>query len=161
MIDLSISKEQVGRARQKAKEMGELRDSITRGQGNVAGFLGEILIADLLNCEINNTYNYDLISPTGEKIDVKTKRTNFQPRDYYECSIAAFNIRQKCDKYIFVRVKNDFSKAWGLGWKDKGDYFKNAKHLKKGEVDPDNNFTVKADCYNLAISKLNNLNELL
>ena len=37
---------------------------------------------------------------------------------------------------------------------NKSDYFDDAKFLKKGQVDPDNNFKVKADCYNLPINKL-------
>ena len=46
------------------------------------------------------------------------------------------------------------SKGWVLGYMEKEEYFNKATLLKKGQVDPSNNFTVKADCYNLPISKL-------
>ncbi len=103
---------------------------------------------------MENTYDYDLVSDCGKRIDVKTKRTNYKPRDYYDCSIAAYNTKQKCDSYVFVRVLNDFSRAWILGEKGKSDYFKEARFLKKGQIDGDNGFRVKSDCYNLKISDL-------
>jgi hypothetical protein len=39
----------------------------------------------------------------------------------------------------------------------KDDYYRDAVALKKGEIDPTNNFTVKADCYNVKISALQQL----
>ena len=36
----------------------------------------------------------------------------------------------------------------------KDEYFKKATFLKKGDVDPSNNYTVRADCYNLKINEL-------
>ena len=36
----------------------------------------------------------------------------------------------------------------------KNQYFQKAKFLKKGDVDPANNYTVRASCYNLAIEDL-------
>ena len=42
-----------------------------------------------------------------------------------------------------------------IGEYDKEKYFKDARFLKKGQRDGDNGFVVKADCYNMAISKLN------
>ena len=76
------------------------------------------------------------------------------PKNYYDCSVAAFNTKQKCSHYIFTRILNDLSKGWVLGWMSKEDYFTKARFLKKGEQDGDNGFIVKADCYNLPIDKL-------
>jgi hypothetical protein len=45
--------------------------------------------------------------------------------------------------------------AWYLGKISKVDFYKTATFHKKGDIDPDNNFTFKADCYNIPISKLN------
>lgn len=56
-----------------------------------------------------------------------------------------------------MRVKNDFSKAWILGLKNKNDYFNEARFLKKGKKYGDNGFVVKADCYNLQISQLDKM----
>ena len=42
--------------------MGLINNSITRGAGNMAGFLGEIMVMNILCLEvcINNTYEYDI-----------------------------------------------------------------------------------------------------
>ena len=45
-------------------------------------------------------------------------------------------------------------------WLTKEEYFDKANLLKKGEIDPSNNFTVKADCYNLKISELRKMKEI-
>lgn len=153
MIEVNITRDIVIQARQNAESMGALRNSITAGEGNLAGFIGEIVVARFLNARIENTYDYDLVLD-GIKIDVKTKRTSVKPQLHYECSVAAFNTKQKCDWYVFVRVKNDDSKAWILGYLPKDEYYRSAKLLKKGDVDPSNNFTVHADCYNVSISSL-------
>lgn len=142
------------RARDKAAAMGQLNNSITRGQGNLAGFIGEEIASKVLGAEPNNTFDYDVLMPDGTRIDVKTKRTSVPPLPTYECSISAINTNQKCDYYAFVRVHNDFHVGWFLGVYPKADYFLDATFYKKGMVDPSNGFTFKADCYNLAIKDL-------
>ena len=157
MTGVEITLQQIGLAREKSKEMGKLRNSITGGQGNMAGFIGEIVVADLIGAEMCNTYDYDLIKD-GIKIDVKTKRTNYEPQPHYDCSVAALNTKQKCDAYCFVRVTNDLTTAWVLGFYDKHKYFDDAKFYMKGDVD--GKFTFKSDCYNLPISSLKSFLDL-
>jgi hypothetical protein len=154
MIEVQVSSDTLSKSEARAKEMGTLRNSITGGQGNLAGFVGEQVVADYYGFTIKNTYDYDLVTECGKRVDVKTKRTTVKPKPYYECSIAAFNTKQKCDAYFFVRVSDDMKTAWMLGYKMKDEYFQQAKFLRKGDVDPDNNFTVRADCYNLPIREL-------
>jgi hypothetical protein len=154
MIELEVSGDQFIRARKKATDMGRIANSITNGKGNLAGFIGEIVVADHIGAKEKNTYDYDIIDQVGNTIDVKTKRCNSEPKSYYDCSIAAHGTKQKCDMYVFVRVLNDLSKAWILGKMMKKDYFKKATHHKKGELDPDNKFRFKADCYNVKIDQL-------
>ena len=141
------------KAREKTVEMGKLYNSILRGKGNMSGFIGEQLALKVLGGAWENTYDYDL-KVNDIRIDVKTKQTSLKPLPHYECSIAAFNTKQDCDGYAFVRVLNDFSVGWFLGVLTKQDYFDKATFLKKGEVDPSNNYTVKADCYNVRIDEL-------
>ena len=95
------------------------------------------------------------------KIDVKSKRVTTPPRDYYECSVAALNTKQRCNIYVFTRILKDRTQGWILGYINKEDYFKKATFLKKGEVDPSNNWKVSTDCYNLPIKELNNIEDLL
>lgn len=162
MIEVKITDEMKKGAYNKALEMGELRNSITKGQGNIAGFLGEFVANSIICGSVSNTFDYD-ITDGLIKYDVKTKRCTSKPRDFYECSVASFNIKQKCDRYVFVRLefkKNEWTRAWMLGWMGKQDYFKKSKQLKKGDIDTSNNFKVKADCYNLKIKDLNQFKEV-
>lgn len=154
MIEVDITPEMVSLAQQKDKEMGTLRNSITKGEGNVVGFLGEIIANSVLKGRIENTYEYDIILSNGTTVDVKTKKTTAQPKPSYDCSVAAFNTKQKCTVYCFVRVHSDLKKGWVLGMYDKKDYFTDAIFLQRGDVDPSNNYTVKSDCYNMKIQDL-------
>ena len=97
--------------------------------------------------------DYDIIID-GKRIDVKTKKTTVKPLASYDCSIANLTRKQDCDYYAFVRVLSDQSKGWFLGMKERDAYFKEAIFLKKGEHDPSNNYTVRADCFNMKISSL-------
>ena len=155
MIEVQVTDEQLIEARKQAVEMGKLHNSITRGQGNVAGFVGEIITAEILNGAQDNTFDYDIFLPkTGKTVDVKTKRTSVAPLPHYECSVAKLNTNQNCDFYAFVRVKNDYSTAWFLGMVPKVMYYEMAVFRKKGDLDPDNGYIVKSDCYNLPIKDL-------
>ena len=154
MIEVKPTESQVKEARLHSGGTTGLQGSITQGAGSPAGALGEIIIRDYFDYVQANTAHYDLYTSHGSTIDVKTKRCTSAPKAYYECSIAAHGARQKCDEYIFVRVLNNLQSAWILGRISKDEYFSKAVRHKKGEVDESNNFTFKADCYNLEISEL-------
>jgi hypothetical protein len=154
MIEIKITPAMVQKAKTKAAQMGALNNSIRQGDGNLVGFLGEQIAQQVLGATEKNSYHYDLVLPNGQTIDVKTKQTTVKPRVDYDCSVAAFNTKQQCDYYAFVRVKSDLTTGWYLGAYKKSEYFQNAVSLKKGQIDPSNNFTVKADCYNMKISDL-------
>tara|TARA_R110002020_G_scaffold176628_1_gene368955 strand:- start:6189 stop:6668 length:480 start_codon:yes stop_codon:yes gene_type:complete len=154
MIEVDITDDMMNAARKKAKEMGLINNSILKSAGSIAGFLGEQVVLSIVGGEWCNTYDYDLISDKGNKIDVKTKQTTVKPKLYYEASVANFNTKQKCDYYAFVRIHKNYSTAWYMGSMLKEKYYELATFKKKGDVDPDNNFVVRADCYNLSHSEL-------
>ena len=154
MIEIVISPAMLVEARDKAAEMGQLRNSIIRGAGNIAGFIGEAIAQQVLGGKLCNTYDYDLVLDDGTKVDVKTKQTGYVPLPSYDCSIAALNTKQDCNYYAFVRVKNDFSIGWYLGVYNKDQYMKDAVFMQKGTIDPSNGYTVKSDCYNIKIDQL-------
>jgi len=153
MIKVEITEDMLAAANDKAIEMGKLNNSILNGEGSLAGFIGEQIALKVLGGTWHNTYDYDIVVGS-KRIDVKTKQTTVAPLPHYECSVAAFNTRQKCDAYAFVRVLKDLSVGWFLGVSEKDQYFNTATFMKKGDIDPSNNFTVRADCYNLRIDKL-------
>lgn len=158
MKTVEITSDIIKKATEKAKKMGELKNSITKGKGNVAAFVGEFIVHKEYGGElIDGNYDYDLILPDGRRADVKTKRTTVIPKKYYECSVAALNTEQDCDVYIFTRVDLKNKIGYILGCITKEQYFKSARFLKKGMVDPDNDYIVKEDCYNVSICELSNV----
>ena len=153
MIEVQITNAMREVAHDMSSEMGILKRSITRGQGNVYGFLGELVALDVLDGLHQNTMDYDIIVD-GYKIDVKTKKTTVKPKPDYDCSVADLTRKQNCDFYAFVRVLSDQSVGWFLGVKKAEQYFKDARYIKKGDYDNSNGFTARANCYNMPISAL-------
>lgn len=153
MTPIQITPEIISRAKRKAASVGNLQGSITGSLSNVVGAIGEIIVADALGATEANTYDYDLVK-NGRRIDVKTKRCNTAPRENYDCSVAAHGSKQDCDSYVFVRILTDSSKAWILGEINKSDFYELATRYRRGDIDPDNGFVFKADCYNLPIKEL-------
>ena len=154
MIEVVVTGDMLVTARDKAAEMGKLRNSITSGAGNIAGFIGEAIAKQVMGGVLTNTYDYDLILCNGKTVDVKTKLTSVKPLDSYDCSIAGLNTKQQCDYYAFVRVKNDLSVGWYLGIYPKEQYMLDSVFMKRGNIDPSNGYVVKSDCYNLKIHRL-------
>lgn len=157
MIELNITKEQIKKAKE-LYEFNSLKGSITNGESNIYGALGEVVTYDYLmlkghNVNFKSTYDYDMLVDTY-KVDVKTKRTTVKPKDYYFCSISSFNTKQKCDFYFFVRVKEDYSKAYLLGYISKTKFYNQSIFKRKGDLDT-NGFKFKDDCYNIEVKQLN------
>ena len=150
------------KALRMANELGVLRNSITSGKGNLAGFIGEVALAEYLRLKglsvsHNNTYDFD-ITVDGTTVDVKTKRCTSAPRPTYECSVANFNTTQKCDRYVFTRVNEKGNIVYLLGWIDKLDFKKYSLFHKKGETDSNivsgKPFKFHADCWNIRVDQL-------
>jgi hypothetical protein len=162
ILEVPVKTEWFTQARKESVAMGRLRESITSGAGNVAGFLGEIVVQSVIGGERKNTFDYDLIKPP-HLIDIKTKRCTSAPQPHYACSIAAYNPNQRCTTYVFTRVlETNYKTCWILGYIDKDEYFKVATLCRKGEVDPTDTrgWRFKADCFNLPISKLKDIHDL-
>lgn len=151
--------EQFERAVDRAEQMGSIRNSITKGDGNLAGFVSEEVVADLLDATKASTKDYDLVLSNGATVDVKAKRTSAAPLPYYDCSVAKTSTHQNCDLYVFTRYHINGT-LYVLGWLTADDYFSKARFLKKGTTDGDNGFVVRADCYNVRIDELNDFEEL-
>jgi hypothetical protein len=159
MIPVKITDEMFLNARKKNREMGLLRNSIIKGNGSIAGFLGEQIVLEVLGGEWVNTYEYDIVLSNGLKVEVKTKQTTVTPKPDYSCSISNFNTRQQCDIYAFTRVMKDYSVGWYLGCCTPAEYFDKASFVKKNDYDPSNNWTSHADCYNLPIQELKDVQD--
>jgi hypothetical protein len=166
MILLKYSPAMVKRAIYNANSLGSLRESITHGKGNIAGYIGEECISAYLGCDNistksgNDKYNHDLVY-NGLCVEVKTKRRTVDPKPFYDVSIAITSTHQKPDIYAFTSItvnknKSGFSNVWLCGFMPYEEYFEKARFYKKGERDSNNGFIVKRDMYNLMIKELYN-----
>ena len=121
MIKVDITQEMRDKAKEMSSEMGTIKGSFMKGQGNIYGFLGELCFLEVMkDAEHKNTYEYDLVLSDGKTLDVKTKKTTVEPKPNYECSVSTWNLKQECD--------------------------------------PSNRYTVKSECYSVAIEDLKSIN---
>jgi hypothetical protein len=166
MIKLSYTREMVNEAKILADEMGELKNSITKGCGTKAGFLGEIAICNYLGAKKESKFNHDLL--LGDlKIEVKSKRRCGNPKDFYEGSVALSSGHQHPDFFAFLsltfegkRVKQGsehyfgLESVWYCGMISYEEFMEKSTIHKKGERDPLNGFVVIADMRNIPYSYL-------
>ncbi len=158
MKKFKVSEATFKEAKRRFDDFPLINNSIRHREGGLVGYIGEALVLHLKGGEIKDTYDYDVIDRNGVKIDVKTKERKVAPLPHYNCTVAAFNTKQKCDRYAFVNVLKDMKTAWYLGSISKEEFFKKAVFRKKGEFDPDSpptrKFYFTADCYNVPASEL-------
>ena len=165
MVEMVITDEMISMAKLRREKMpGVIRNSIMGGNRTFEGCLGEVVVAIHMNAKYITTYDFDLVCKEY-KIEVKTKVRSVLPKPHYEVSIANFNTKQECDYYVFVSLycpkgKTLPEKAHIVGCYPPKQYINDAKFLKQGEIDPDNNFVVRADCWNMKISDLKNINDI-
>ena len=180
MVRIKTTQEMIDRCQLKAKSLGSINNSITKGGGNLAGYLGEEAVASHIGAEIvsNNRgrdkYNYDLLLHDGRRMEVKTKRRTVKPRPNYDVSVANSSKHQRPDLYAFVSLeferadKNHPKKYYGLqnawlcGYMDANEFWERAILWKSGQIDKRNNFKTHVDMYNLEIVDLHeDLSEIL
>jgi hypothetical protein len=141
-----------------------LKKSFMHGAGTMYGVLGELIVATITWSSGlgEKTFDYDLVTPLGKRLEVKTKKTKSPPKAHYECSVSCLNTTQKCDYYVFVRVSSLWEKtnnesdmiAWICGRIKRDDFISNSVKFSKGQADPSNGYIVRSDCLNIAISEL-------
>ena len=154
IIKIDITPAQIATA-QQLYDFYNLNNSILRGEGQIYGAIGEVLVGDYfrsqaLEVQRDSTGDYDL-TIGGYKIEVKTKavkRLNLN----IDATVAESNHSQKCEYYFFTQVLYDLSKGYLLGYKAPRDFYNEATHYLKG--DRDGKFTFRANCYNLKIENL-------
>lgn len=165
MVETQITEEMIKIAKDRRAVMPNvIRNSIMGGERTFEGCLGEVVVAKYLSADYLTTYDFDLMY-NGKKIEVKTKVRTVLPKPFYEVSIANYNTKQLCDYYVFVSLyvpnKDEYPTiAHIVGYFPKDDYISRSTFLKKGDIDRRNNYTVRADCWNMAIQDLKKINDL-
>jgi hypothetical protein len=156
MIKIRVSPEIVKQAKKEAVAMGIPKNSITRGEGNVAAIIGEIEIAQYIGARFERTFDYNMILG-NTRIEALAKRCSGAPDSSFACSVNITQMKKQCDWYAFARVLYDYSTAWILGYLPHDEYYKVSTFYNEGDIDPDDprgEYTFKADCFNLHISEL-------
>ena len=172
MIKIEVTQEMIDSAISKAESLGWIRDSITQGGGNLAGYLGEEAVACHLGAQIvsndrgREKYNYDLVLPDGRRMEVKTKRRTVAPRSHYDVSVAKTSGHQRPDLYAFVSLEFEratkshpkkyygLRNAWLCGYMSAKVFWEGAEFWKSGRIDTSNNFKTHVDMYNMTISDI-------
>lgn len=151
---IPITKEMKSRASRRAKSLGVLKNSITKGDGNLAAYLAEDAIKVYLGGSYPQgeaKYNHDVVV-NGYMIEVKAKRRKTKPKLEYEVSIAKSSTHQNPDFYIFASV--DEENVWLVGYISREEFFSRANFVKKGSIDQSNFFRCHRDMYNMVHSDL-------
>lgn len=159
MIVLNLTLRMIEAANVKAERLGKLRNSILSGAGNIAGYVGQdAILAIYSKARSTDTYDYD-VSIGVSTFEVKTKQRTVKPRPTFECAVPLANPNQATDFYMFVSLWN-FEKAYLLGYIKRDEFFKLARIQRKGDLDQNNGFVCKADCYSVKVNQLNDPEEI-
>ena len=97
------------------------------------GFLGEEIVRDYYNVLDPDSHpDYDLVI-NNCRVDVKTRACKSKPKLDYMCSANWYVYKTGPDYYLFLRVRNDFNKAWILGYIKCKEFYKKSIIQRRGE----------------------------
>ena len=138
MIKLKFNQSLIDEALNKSKQIGILKGSFTKGEGQPQGLLAEFAVKEYFKDLIKpteNFYNNDL-TIADYKVEIKSK-TLKQVKDITEWSIAKTSSFQKPDYYFFVSVNhkgtiNNTSEILLAGHISPKDFYNKAKFYPKG-----------------------------
>ena len=162
MLQLPFDNKMIREATNWAENLGGIYNSITKGDGNYVGRVGELALAKHLGVEVEDHKDYDLIY-NDSKVEVKTKRRATKPKPNYTVNIASTSRHQKPDTYAFLSVEysdrdsggnySDLLKIWLCGYKSAEQFFEEAEFWPKGTPDPPF-FKAHSDMYVMKIGEL-------
>jgi hypothetical protein len=134
-VAINMTSEQIERA-SSLYSFGALKNSVTKGEGNVVGALGEIAVFDYFSQRakvvFDSTRDFDMII-NGFKIDVKTSRSNFDALAHYHFIFFDVNTTQNCDFYFFVHYNITTDVAFLVGYLKPSRFYELATFHRKGE----------------------------
>lgn len=156
MIKLNITDEQIIEA-QKLYNFKALNNSITEGESQIYGALGEVMVMDFLRSlnkpvQYIGSYDYDL-EINGKKIDVKTIKTDKEPTNDFNANISAFNTRQQTDFYLWCSVAESMNYGYIIGYLEKDEFYRVAELKKKGQIDF-GSWVFKSDTYTTKVKNI-------
>lgn len=129
-----ITKDIISQAKKYKNNVGTFKGSFTNGERAINGFIGEILLNNILNGKMVRNFDYDILKD-GYKIDVKTKTiSQSEPHENMEVSVSSLKQDQDIDLFAFVFIKTDLSTGWILGYLHKRVFNKIARRRMKGDI---------------------------
>ena len=163
MIEIEVNKELIDRAKSRTSSVSRTSTLLHKYGSEkkriFEGYLGEEIVKDYLDIRnIDDDYEYDLISNKGKRLEVKTISCKFKPHDDYLCTVNSSYLdsvrKQDADYYVFLRVLNNYETAWLLGYIECSKFFELGNFIEKG-TDMGKFKFVKANATVLPIYKLN------
>ena len=169
MQEITITEQMRSIANQKVNQL-----QIAQGRGLskfgsekkriIVGYIGERMVMDFLKIEEeDDQFNYDL-TYQGKRLEVKTISCKFKPYPHYLCTVNSHDLggvhKQSADYYVFLRILNDQSKGWILGYMPCEDFFQKGKFVEKGSQVVKGVQFVKANATVLPINELHDIREL-
>ncbi len=150
--------------------MGSLRNSLTKGTRNTVGFLGEDMLAEW--CEKQgkvklthvDKYDFDFVSPSGLRIEVKTKTRTGAPAPHFDNTVMTTNDRQKCDVYVFLQLvwtSNRTGEIYFCGFMDAQHFRKVAITHQAGQLSGTNGFVPRASQRSVPIQDCRDLDDFI
>jgi len=161
LIILQTTLEQRLEARANSKTMGVLRNSFSKGKGNNAGNMGEIIVLmHLGGIRVGATkFSHDIELKSGIRVDVKTTIAAAPPEPHYVARVYGSEddkekLSSKCDVYYFTRCNTALSIVTIVGWMPAREFIEKATFLPKGHVNLDDGKLSYSDEYSMPISEL-------
>ena len=109
----------------------------SEGKRILEGYIGEVVVIDYYGVEDIDDYEYDIII-NEIKVDVKTISCKFKPAPHFLAAVNSCETdgehRQNSDRYIFVRIREDYEAAWIVGYMECENFFDLSTFVKKGET---------------------------
>jgi hypothetical protein len=156
MIPIKIN----GRILEKANNWSQFRGnecSIRQdGFNRLVGDTGEVVFSETYPDSLrisDKDHEADFVF-NGSRVDVKTKDTTVNPKPHYEVTIPSYQKPFSVDYYFFYYFNRVTNYIWSLGWLQKDKFYEVARFMKKGEIEPYNQWKISQDCYIAKISDL-------
>jgi len=166
ITNIPFNEEMIREAQKWAKDLGSLRNSITKGKANIAARVAELALSEYLGTKPTDNFNHDIFYK-DQRIELKTKRRTVKPNSSYDVSVAETSFHQRPDRYCFVSIEfdraegkginkkyYDIKNIWYCGDVSLEDFESKSEYWEKGRIDKSNGFKTHVAMRNLPISKL-------
>lgn len=137
-IPFAVSDEVRAKAEAKlAKDMKEsggrgYNGSFQKGGGLLHGSIAEFAVHEMIGGEHHGTPDYDILW-NGNRLEIKDHLTTNEPNRHYEVHLCTYNLRQKCDYYVWVFLKTNLKRGWIVAFEEKQKFVPGSMLMRKGQ----------------------------